>query len=122
LGRVRVQAKRREDDRTKNDGYHYMVFILRFLILLKMYDSPNITLMCTESGFVMAAPIPLAPAVEDSHQARHQSHLWCWLAHDTCRASQRLRAISVQLACCSRQTIQKAIFLYDAYMQKEARE
>jgi len=70
----------------------------------------------------MVAPMSLAPAVEDSRQARNQSHLWCWLAHDTCSASQRLCVASIQLVLCSRQTVQNAIFLYDAYTQKEARE
>src|SRR5262249_27131869 len=78
--------------------------------------------MCVERGSVMVTPIPLAASIEESRQVRNQSHLWRSLAHDTCCASQRLRQENAQLLLQSRQMVQNAIFLHDAYAQHEARE
>jgi hypothetical protein len=62
-----------------------------------------------ERDRLMASRIPpLLPhsVLEESRQLRNQSHLWCWMAHDTCKTSKRLQDETKQLLVISTEVVQ----------------
>ena len=69
----------------------------------------------------VASPSRLHPVINEAKQVRHQSHLWCWLAHDIRTNSQQLQEHTKQLLLQSRQQVQTTIFLSDGFGWMESR-